>query len=87
MAMANVLLPSLVRLHFPDRIGLVTALYTTALAVGLTAAFVLTVPIADAFGGWRYGLGIWAVAGGARGGAVVGLVRHDRALSTRRSAT
>ena len=32
MAIANVLLPSLVRLHFPDRIGLVTALYTTALA-------------------------------------------------------
>ena len=38
MAMANVLLPSLVKLHFPDRIGLVTAIYTTALAVGLTAA-------------------------------------------------
>ena len=53
MAMANVLIPSLVRLHFPDRIGLVTALYTTALAVGLTAAFVLTVPVADALGGWR----------------------------------
>ena len=28
MAMANVLLPSLVKLHFPDRIGRVTALYT-----------------------------------------------------------
>jgi len=38
MAMANVLIPSLVRLHFPDRIGLVTALYTTMLAVGLTSA-------------------------------------------------
>ena len=55
MAMANVLIPSLVRLHFPDRIGLLTALYTTALAVGLTASFLLTVPVADAFGGWRYG--------------------------------
>ena len=31
MAMANVLLPSLVKLHFPDRIGQVTAIYTTAL--------------------------------------------------------
>ena len=46
MAMANVLLPSLVKLHFPDRIGLVTAIYTTALSIGLTAALVLTVPIA-----------------------------------------
>ena len=34
MAMANVLIPSLVRLHFPDRIGPMTSLYTTALAVG-----------------------------------------------------
>ena len=61
--MANVLLPSLVKLHFPDRIGTVTALYTTALAIGLTAALMLTVPIADAFGGWRAGLGAWAVLG------------------------
>jgi CP family cyanate transporter-like MFS transporter len=36
MAAANVLLPSLVKLHFPDRVGVVTSLYTTALAVGLT---------------------------------------------------
>ena len=50
MAMANVLIPSLVRLHFPDRIGLLTGLYTTALAFGLTASFLLTVPVADAFG-------------------------------------
>jgi CP family cyanate transporter-like MFS transporter len=60
MAMANVLLPSLVKLHFPDRIGRVTAIYTTALSIGLTAALVFTVPISDALGGWRYGLGAWA---------------------------
>ena len=69
MAMANVLLPSLVKLHFPDRIGLVTALYTTALSIGLTAALVLTVPISDALGGWRYGLGAWAALGRGRRGA------------------
>jgi CP family cyanate transporter-like MFS transporter len=60
MAMANVLLPSLVKLHFPDRIGRVTAIYTTALSIGLTAALVLTVPVSDAFGSWRAGLGMWA---------------------------
>jgi len=60
MAMANVLLPSLVKLHFPDRIGQVTAIYTTALSIGLTAALVFTVPISDALGGWRWGLGAWA---------------------------
>ncbi len=61
MATANVLLPSLVKLHFPHRVGPVTALYTTAMSAGLTAALVLTVPISNAWGGWRTGLGIWAV--------------------------
>ncbi len=77
MAMANVLLPSLVRLHFPDRIGTVTALYTTALSVGLTAAFVLTVPVADAFGGWRWGLGAWALVALVAAGPWIGMVAHD----------
>jgi CP family cyanate transporter-like MFS transporter len=61
MAVANVVLPSLVKLHFPDRVGAVTAIYTTALSVGLTAALWLTVPVSHALGDWREGLGIWAV--------------------------
>jgi CP family cyanate transporter-like MFS transporter len=61
MATANVLLPSLVKRHFPDRIGFVTAIYTTALSIGLTLASIATVPIADATGGWRWGLGVWAL--------------------------
>jgi MFS transporter, CP family, cyanate transporter len=61
-AVSNVLLPSLVKEHFPDRIGQMTAVYTTALAVGTTAGAGLTVPIGDATGGgWRTGLGFWAV--------------------------
>ncbi|MDN4172713.1 MFS transporter [Nocardioides sp. SOB77] len=78
MAMANVLLPSLVKLHFPDRIGAMTAAYTTALAVGLTASLALTVPVADAFGGWRTGLGLWAVLALVAALPWVGLVVHDR---------
>ncbi|WP_245644628.1 MFS transporter [Nocardioides jensenii] len=61
MAAANVLLPSLVKLHFPDRVGAITAVYTTSLAIGLTGALTLTVPVADSLGGWRVGLGVWAV--------------------------
>jgi CP family cyanate transporter-like MFS transporter len=80
MAAANVLLPSLVRLHFPDRIGLVTAVYTTALAVGLTSALALTVPIADATTGWRGGLGAWAALGAIAVLPWLTLVAHDRAL-------
>jgi CP family cyanate transporter-like MFS transporter len=82
MAMANVLIPSLVRLHFPDRIGLMTGLYTTMLAVGLTSAFLLTVPVADAFGSWRYGIGAWAVLAAVAAVPWFGLVRRDEALET-----
>ena len=62
-AVGNVLLPSLVKRHFPDRIGAMTAVYTTALAVGLTGAAAGAVPLAQAAGdgGWRVGLGAWAV--------------------------
>jgi len=63
MAAANVLLPSLVKLHYPERIGRVTAVYTTAMAIGLTGALLLTVPVADALESWRWGLGVWAVLG------------------------
>ncbi|WP_425571686.1 MFS transporter [Nocardioides aquiterrae] len=80
MAMANVLLPSLVKLHFPDRIGRVTAIYTTALSVGLTAALVLTVPVAHAFGGWRWGLGAWAALAIVAALPWLSLVAHDRNL-------
>lgn len=80
MAMANVLLPSLVKLHFPDRIGRVTAIYTTALAIGLTSAFLLTVPISHAFGSWRAGLGAWAIIGLVALLPWLGLVGHDRHL-------
>ena len=60
-AISNVLLPSLVKQHFPDEIGRMTAVYTTALAVGTTAAAGLTVPIGDLGNRWRVGLGSWAL--------------------------
>jgi MFS transporter, CP family, cyanate transporter len=77
MATANVLLPSLVKQHFPHRIGLVTAVYTTALAIGLTGSSVLTVPFAEALGSWRAGLGIWAVVAMVAALPWLGLLRHD----------
>ncbi|WP_284536604.1 MFS transporter [Nocardioides sp. T2.26MG-1] len=84
MAMANVLLPSLVKLHFPDHIGRVTAIYTTALSIGLTAALVLTVPISHAFGGWRSGLGAWAALAVLAAVPWVSLIAHDRHLERAR---
>ncbi len=77
MATANVLLPSLVKRHFPARIGLFTSIYTTALAIGLTCASVLTVPIAEAGGSWRVGLAAWAVTAAIAAVPWFWLVRHD----------
>jgi CP family cyanate transporter-like MFS transporter len=64
-AIANVLMPALVKKHFPDRIGAMTAVYTTSLAIGMTAAAGLTAPLAE-FGGhsWRFGIGSWALLTG-----------------------
>lgn len=78
MACANVLAPSLVKLHFPTRVGTATALYTTAMALGLTLAFTTTVPVADALGGWRWGLGVWAILAALAVLPWLGLVAHDR---------
>lgn len=77
MAAANVLLPSLVKLHFPERVGLVTSLYTTAMAVGLTSSSALTVPAADAMGSWRWGLGVWAATAAVAAVPWMFLLRHD----------
>jgi len=69
IALGNVLLPGLVRLHFPDRIALMTAAYTTLLTIGGAAAAAATLPVERAFGGdWRLGIGMWAAT------AVVALI-------------
>ncbi len=78
MASANVLLPSLVKLHFPHRIGLMTSIYSTALAIGLTSASVLTVPISEAGDGWRTGMLVWSLTAAVAVLPWLGLIGHDR---------
>jgi CP family cyanate transporter-like MFS transporter len=77
IATANVMLPSLVKRHFPTRVGRLTALYSTALAIGLTVASVATVPIAAVTGGWRGGLGLWAVLAALAVLPWLGMVARD----------
>lgn len=63
IALVNVLLPSIVKHRFPDRVGTVTGLYSVALNIGATTAAAATVPITGAFDGdWRLGLACWALA-------------------------
>lgn len=84
IAMSNVLLPSLVRLHFPDRVGLLTAIYSTALAVGLSAGSGLTVPLSEVDGviDWRHGIVLWTLVAAVAVVPWIGLVGKDRGVRT-----
>jgi MFS transporter, CP family, cyanate transporter len=83
IAIGNVLLPVLVRRDFSGRTATVMALYSTALIGFAALAAGVSVPIADAFGGgWKGGLGIWAVP--AAVAALVWapwLLRRDRSVA------
>ncbi len=62
IAISNVLVPVIVRRDFPDRTGTAMAVYTTSLIGFAALAAGTTVPLADTLGGgWRPGLGIWAI--------------------------
>jgi len=61
IAMGNVLLPSVVKRDFPDRVALMTGLFTMALCGGAAAAAAFSIPLAHAADSWRFGLAIWAV--------------------------
>jgi CP family cyanate transporter-like MFS transporter len=57
---SNVLLPPIVKRYFPDRIGMMTALYVTVMSIGATVPPVIAVPVADS-AGWRLSLGMWGL--------------------------
>lgn len=60
MGVGNVLLPPLVKRYFPDRIGLVTALYASVMSPSTLLPPLVAVPVADA-AGWHVSVGMWAV--------------------------
>jgi CP family cyanate transporter-like MFS transporter len=62
VAVAQPALPSLVRLWFPRRIGLATAVYSNGLVVGEIVAVSLTAPlILPLVGGWPWALAVWSI--------------------------
>jgi MFS transporter, CP family, cyanate transporter len=62
IALGNVLVPSLIKRDFPDRVGPMTGGYTMAISTSGAIAAALTVPIEDAIGrGWQWGLAVWAL--------------------------
>lgn len=60
MAVANVLLPSVVRARFPKHVVILTSGYTTLLAVSASFAAAFSYPSALSLG-WQLALAIWAL--------------------------
>lgn len=61
IAVLNVLIPSLIKRDWPQRIGPMTGVYQSVTALTAALASGLVVPIAGAVpSGWRFALGIWA---------------------------
>lgn len=80
IAVANVLLPAVVKADFPRRVGLVMGLYTGTLSGAAALSALVAVPVADWTGlGWRAALGMWGVV------AVVALLAWLPQLAGRRS--
>jgi len=75
IAVANVLLPTVVRTRFHDRVTLITSLYTTALSVAASAAAFFSFPASEYFG-WEISTVIWAIP------ALLALVLSFSLLST-----
>jgi CP family cyanate transporter-like MFS transporter len=66
VAVGGALLPALVRARFPDRVGPMTGVYTTALIGGALIGAGLTEPLRSVLpGGWRGALAVWAVPAAA----------------------
>jgi CP family cyanate transporter-like MFS transporter len=80
IALANVLIPVVIKDSFPAKIGLMTGVYTAALQGGGALGSAATPPLADGLGGWRPALASWAVIG------VIALVAWTFAARRRVSA-
>jgi len=62
IAVANVLVPVLVKRDFSSRMGLMTGLYTTCICAGSALAAAATVPLSKILpGGWASAIGAWAL--------------------------
>ena len=62
VAVCNVVLPSVVKRDFADRITLVTGGYSAVMGTFAALASGIALPVANAIGdGWRWSLGVWVI--------------------------
>lgn len=69
IAISNVLLPSVIKEKFPDKVELMTGVYSAAMGTFAATASGLSIPIAKGLGlGWQVALIIWGVP------AIIGII-------------
>ncbi|WP_228450303.1 MFS transporter, partial [Streptomyces alkaliterrae] len=78
IAIAQTLLPAVVKARFASRAGLVTGIYTAGLGLGGAVAAGVSAPLADALDSWPGALASWALL------AVAGMVMWTAAKSSLR---
>jgi CP family cyanate transporter-like MFS transporter len=75
MGLSGTLMTVVVKERFSDRPAFATGIYATGLVLGSAGASFAAVPVADAAGGWRWSLLVFAVVSAAMVGAWLALVR------------
>lgn len=60
MGAGNVLMPPLVKRHFPNRVRVISGVYILLISVGTVVPALVAVPSAD-HGGWRFAVGAWSM--------------------------
>lgn len=80
MAVGNVLMPAYIKRTFPQRLAPVMSIYTVGLAIGATAASMVSAPLAEAGGaqGWRLSLGVWGLTAAVAAALWLGLGGWER---------
>ena len=61
IALLNVLIPVLVKVFFPKRMGLMTGLYSIMLSLGAGMGLFIAVPMMQAFDNWKAPVLVWAL--------------------------
>ena len=86
VGVGNILLPPLVKRYFADRVGLMTTVFSTTMALATFLPPLVAVPVADA-ADWHVSLGLWAVFALVASVPWIGLaVRHAAAEKSRAEA-
>ncbi|WP_334072122.1 MULTISPECIES: MFS transporter [Paenibacillus] len=76
IAVANVLVPGVIKRDFPLRIGLMTSLYTSFMNMWSAISSGVSMPLARTFLGWRGALGFWILLSAATALVWIPLVRR-----------